>query len=132
LAPALHKALRAGEEAIRHGIDQVDEVERLMHRMAEGVEIDYLVMVDPETFRPPADFHRDLLLAGAARLGRTRLIDNVLPPMSAPFAPCTSFPSTGGWKMRTQVPLSEAPVTIPSKRSPMRDDSRTAAADLRT
>jgi pantoate--beta-alanine ligase len=78
LAPLLHRALRAGEEAIKHGIDRVDEIERLMHRTAEGTAVDYLVVVDPLTFLPPADFHRDLLLAGATRVGKTRLIDNVL------------------------------------------------------
>jgi pantoate--beta-alanine ligase len=83
LAPALHKALRAGEEAITHGVEQVEAVEKLMHRMAAGVEIDYLVVVDPATFLPPADFHRDLLLAGAVRFGKTRLIDNVLVPKAA-------------------------------------------------
>jgi pantoate--beta-alanine ligase len=82
LAPVLHKALRAGEDAMRHGIAQVDAVETLMHRMASGVDIDYLVVVDPETFRSPDDFHRDLLLAGAVRFGKTRLIDNVLVPKS--------------------------------------------------
>ena len=82
LAPVLHKALRAGEEAVRHGIAQADAVEKLMHRMASGVDIDYLVVVDPETFHPPADFRRDLLLAGAVRIGKTRLIDNVRVPKS--------------------------------------------------
>lgn len=77
LAPALHKALRAGEEAITHGVDQVDEIEKLMHRMAQGTAIDYLVVVDPLTFQRPADFHRDLLVAGAVRVGKTRLIDNL-------------------------------------------------------
>ena len=77
LAPALHKALRAGEEAITHGIDQVDAIEKLMRKMADGVEVDYLAVVDPETFRPPENFHRDLLIAGAVKLGTTRLIDNV-------------------------------------------------------
>ena len=80
LAPALHRSLRAGEEALRHGIHDVDEVERLMRRMAaetKGVEVDYLALIDPATFEPPADFHRDLLLAGALRVGKTRLIDNI-------------------------------------------------------
>jgi pantoate--beta-alanine ligase len=78
LAPALHRALRAGEEAIRHGIDRVDEIEKLMHRMvSDPVRIDYLVVVDPITFRRPIDFHRDLLLAGAVHIGKTRLIDNI-------------------------------------------------------
>src|ERR1043165_4475783 len=53
-------------------------------------------------------------------------------PMSRPCAPCTTFPSTGGWKIRTHVPLSEAPVTMPSNFSPMRFLSTYAAADLRT
>jgi pantoate--beta-alanine ligase len=82
LAPALHKALRAGETAIRHGVAEMAALERLMRQTASGVDIDYLVVVDPETFRPPADFHRDLLLAGAVRFGKTRLIDNVLVPKS--------------------------------------------------
>jgi len=84
LAPALHRALRAGEDAIRHGIDQIDEIERLMHRMvSDPVRIDYLVVVDPITFRRPIDFHRDLLLAGAVHIGKTRLIDNIRVSKSA-------------------------------------------------
>jgi pantoate--beta-alanine ligase len=78
LAPALHRALRAGEEALTHGIRDVDAVEQLMRRMAEGVAVDYLAVVDPETFRRPVDLHREVLLAGAVRVGKTRLIDNVL------------------------------------------------------
>ena len=82
LAPVLHRALRAGEEAITHGIHDVAEIEKLMRRTAEGIDIDYLAVVDPQTFRAPADFRRDVLLAGAVRIGKTRLIDNVLVPRS--------------------------------------------------
>jgi pantoate--beta-alanine ligase len=80
LAPALHRALRAGEEAITHGIRDVSAVETLMRRVIDetpGIEIDYLAVVDPETFLPPADFRRAVLVAGAVRIGRTRLIDNI-------------------------------------------------------
>jgi pantoate--beta-alanine ligase len=42
-----------------------------------GVDVDYLAVVDPETFLPPVDFRRDVLIAGAVRIGRTRLIDNI-------------------------------------------------------
>ena len=79
-APVLHRALRAGQEAITHGIHSVPDVEKLMHRVVEeegGVEVDYLAVVDPSTFEAPADFHRHVLLAGAVRVGRTRLIDNL-------------------------------------------------------
>jgi hypothetical protein len=41
-----------------------------------------------------------------------------LSPTRRPWLPRTSLPSTGGWKTRTQVPLSEAPVTTASKRLP--------------
>jgi len=80
LAPALHRALRAGEEALKHGIAEVDAIEKLMHTMAaetDGVRVDYLVVIDPLTFRAPVDFHRDILLAGAVHIGKTRLIDNI-------------------------------------------------------
>lgn len=79
-APALHRALRAGQEAITHGIHDTDAVEKLMQRVVSeegGVEVDYLVVVDPLTFAPPQDFAREVLLAGAVRIGKTRLIDNV-------------------------------------------------------
>jgi pantoate--beta-alanine ligase len=80
IAPVLHRALRAGEEAVRRNIHDVDAVELLMRKIAaetDGVEVDYLVLVDPETFERPIDFRRPLLLAGAVRIGKTRLIDNI-------------------------------------------------------
>ena len=82
-APVLHRALRAGEEAITHGIHEVAGIEKLMHRVVEeegGVEVDYLAVVDPQTFEPPRDFAREVLVAGAVRVGKTRLIDNIRVP----------------------------------------------------
>src|SRR5207253_3945058 len=80
LAPALHRALSAGADAISHGIHDVEAIEKLMRKMAAetpGIEVDYLAVVDPLTFRRPADFHHDVLVAGAVRIGKTRLIDNI-------------------------------------------------------
>ena len=82
-APVLHRALRAGEEAITHGIHSVPDVEKLMHRVVSeegGVDVDYLSVVDPQTFEAPTDFAREVLIAGALRVGKTRLIDNVRIP----------------------------------------------------
>ena len=62
LAPVLHRALRAGEEAVQHGVEDVQSVETLMHKVAAetpGVQVDYLALIDPVTFDPPADFHRE-------------------------------------------------------------------------
>src|SRR4030042_5568924 len=53
-------------------------------------------------------------------------------PTSTPSKPCTNFPSTGRLRSRTQVPFSEAPVTIESNCSPILDSSRSAAADFST
>ncbi|HYM60692.1 MAG TPA: pantoate--beta-alanine ligase [Thermoanaerobaculia bacterium] len=79
LAPSLYRSLRAGEEAIRRGVKDVPTIESTMHAAAGGSPgvVDYLALVDPETFASPADFDRDLLLAGAVKIGRTRLIDNI-------------------------------------------------------
>lgn len=78
-APVLHRALRAGEEAITHGIREVEGIEKLMHRVVAeegGVEVDYLSVVDPETFEAPRRWD-EVLVAGAVRVGKTRLIDNI-------------------------------------------------------
>ncbi|MEA2237535.1 MAG: pantoate--beta-alanine ligase [Thermoanaerobaculia bacterium] len=80
IAPVLHRALRAGEEAIGRGLHDVRAVESLMQTMIEetpAVTLDYIAVVAPETFLPPADFQRDTLIAGAVKVGRTRLIDSV-------------------------------------------------------
>jgi pantoate--beta-alanine ligase len=80
LAPALHRALSAGADAIRHGIHDIEAIEKLMRKMAAetpGVEVDYVAVIDRLTFHPPADFRRDVLVAGAVRIGKTRLIDNI-------------------------------------------------------
>lgn len=42
------------------------------------VELDYLRVVDPVTFESPSADSREWLLAGAIRVGRTRLIDNMI------------------------------------------------------
>jgi pantoate--beta-alanine ligase len=78
LAPVLQRALQDGVEALRNGAD-AGAAEEAMHRTASlpGVEIDYLTLVDPQTFEHPVDLQRPLLVAGAVRIGRTRLIDNL-------------------------------------------------------
>jgi pantoate--beta-alanine ligase len=80
IAPALYRALRVGEGAIARGVHDPSAVESLMRKTIEatpGATVDYLAVIDPETFLAPADFHRDIILVGAVKVGRTRLIDNV-------------------------------------------------------
>lgn len=82
IAPSLYQALLAGRNALTGGNRDPEQVERIMRETVRrrGVEIDYLSLVDAETFRPPADLRRDLLLVGAIRVGKTRLIDNLAVP----------------------------------------------------
>jgi pantoate--beta-alanine ligase len=82
-APVLHRALRAGQEAITHGIHSVPDIEKLMQRVVDeegGATVDYLAVIDPMTFLAPEDFAREVLVAGALRIGKTRLIDNIRIP----------------------------------------------------
>ncbi len=66
--------------AVESNRADIEAVEKLMRKMAAetpGIEVDYLAVVDPDTFLPPADFHHDVMVAGAIRIGKTRLIDNI-------------------------------------------------------
>ena len=44
--------------------------------VASGLDVEYLVLVDPETLEPAESANRPTLAAVAARIGQTRLIDN--------------------------------------------------------
>ncbi|MDD9206818.1 pantoate--beta-alanine ligase [Georgenia sp. 10Sc9-8] len=81
-ALALSRALRAGVAAGRAGAS-LAEVQRSAQEVldsADGVEVDYLALVDPDSFLPVTDAAADgrTLLAVAAWVGPTRLIDNML------------------------------------------------------
>ncbi|MEU8364980.1 pantoate--beta-alanine ligase [Nonomuraea sp. NPDC048882] len=77
LALALSQALRAGaarltpSEIRRTAMAVLDEA-------GPGLEVDYLALVDPATFAEVSESYEGLaVLAVAARVGTTRLIDNV-------------------------------------------------------
>jgi pantoate--beta-alanine ligase len=77
-AAALHRALVAVQEAVDAG--EPDRTAVLAKGRAElaaaGVEPEYLELVSPETLRPLARIDGEALALIAARVGRTRLIDN--------------------------------------------------------
>ncbi|MFD6949742.1 pantoate--beta-alanine ligase [Nocardiopsis sp. TSRI0078] len=81
-ALSLSRALEAGRRAAADGPDAVRSAARAVLDEAAGarppVELDYLALVDPATFADaPADHRGEAVLAVAARVGTTRLIDNV-------------------------------------------------------
>jgi pantoate--beta-alanine ligase len=78
----LYAALRAGEAAADGGATAVlaaaDQVLSAARAASPPVHADYLALVDPATFRPVPPEHRGpAVLAVAARVGDTRLIDNL-------------------------------------------------------
>lgn len=78
-APALYAALAEARRRIEEGERSAATlVARLEDRLREaGFEVDYAAIVDGATLRPLAEVAGLVLIACAARLGSTRLIDNV-------------------------------------------------------
>ncbi|MCG8584517.1 MAG: pantoate--beta-alanine ligase [Pirellulales bacterium] len=80
-ALVLCQSLHRGKEMVAAG--QRDAI-RILAEMrplfdeADGVELDYLAIVDPETLKPVNRIESVALAAVAARVGQTRLIDNEL------------------------------------------------------
>jgi len=75
-APRLHAALREVAGRVLEGAD-VGEALREAEARLGGFEIDYLDLVSSRTFQPAFGPAEDAAVVVAARLGRTRLIDNV-------------------------------------------------------
>lgn len=76
-ARGLSIALEAAESSADRGIDAVLAAAQSVLMGEHLVELDYLVIVDPETFLPVDDNHQGrAIVLVAARVGTTRLIDN--------------------------------------------------------
>jgi pantoate--beta-alanine ligase len=76
LSDALQDATRRAAEGERSGAALVDMTRALLS--ARGVDPEYVALVDPDTFEPCEDLQHEALLALAARIGQTRLIDNAI------------------------------------------------------
>jgi pantoate--beta-alanine ligase len=78
-ARILPRALGEAAQAIAGGADIEEALTRARHRLAEaGFEpIDYIELRDAATLRPVEILDRPARLLAAARIGRTRLIDNL-------------------------------------------------------
>lgn len=80
-APVLYRALRAGWAAIRSGIRSGDQISRIMHDTVAAeplAQVDYLAMCDARTLEPLRRAAGKVSLLGAIRIGKVRLIDNLL------------------------------------------------------
>src|SRR5215208_3912126 len=80
-ATALYRALSAGRAVFEAGGRDPAAVEAAARDLLEdvpGVEPDYVALVEEATFEPAKQAEPGQVLAAAARVGRTRLIDNVI------------------------------------------------------
>jgi pantoate--beta-alanine ligase len=78
-ALALHRTLTKIEQSISNGERQSStllQIGRNSLDAAEGVQVDYLAIVDPRSLLPVPSAEKGTLVAVAAYVGRTRLIDN--------------------------------------------------------
>lgn len=79
-APVIHRALRAGAALILSGERDGAAVRDLMAGIIEAeplAELDYVAVVDADSFAEPEPLAGNLRLLAAVRFGRARLIDNV-------------------------------------------------------
>jgi pantoate--beta-alanine ligase len=77
-ALCLSRALRAAERAVAGGERDAGAIERAARGALNGVEPEYLALVDPDSFQPITTVDGRVLVAVAARIGATRLIDNTI------------------------------------------------------
>ena len=77
-ALSLSRALRAAEGSVAGGERDAAAIERAARAVMDGVEPEYLALVDPESFQPVQTVDGRVLVAVAARIGATRLIDNTI------------------------------------------------------
>jgi len=80
-AVALSAALRAAHDAFRAGARRADAVAAAARRVLEAepaVAVEYVAVAEPRTLAPVESVDEETVVALAARIGRTRLIDNIV------------------------------------------------------
>jgi len=80
VAPALRRALEAAQQAVDEGRRQAEEVLGVAREVLEAenlLSIDYVALVDPESFENVGTIEKQALLLLAAFAGEVRLIDNM-------------------------------------------------------
>ena len=86
-AVGLSRALRAAQQAVDGGERDAARVREAALTQLDGIQPEYLAVVDPDTLEPLATLDGRALVAIAAHVGPVRLIDNVLlDPLTLPAA----------------------------------------------
>jgi pantoate--beta-alanine ligase len=78
-APVLYRELNRCAEAISQGNNVASALEQARVQLTDaGFSIDYFELIDRISFRRTENLNKDSAIIAAAKLGTTRLIDNVL------------------------------------------------------
>lgn len=77
IAPTIYQSLKLAEQQLHQNVELADVLNELNSRLiAAGFVVDYVEARQPN-LQPIEQFDRDLVLFVAAKLGKTRLIDNL-------------------------------------------------------
>ncbi len=80
-AATIYKALSAAERLAKSGVKEPEKIHHEMHGILvkeKKISIDYIAIVDPETLATLSTVSNKMAILVAVRLGKTRLIDNIL------------------------------------------------------
>ncbi|MBN1913398.1 MAG: pantoate--beta-alanine ligase [Candidatus Omnitrophica bacterium] len=79
-ASVLYRALKMARELIRMGHKDASKIKKRMQRLisAHKITVEYISMVDLVDLAPVTKLYGTVLIALAARIGKTRLIDNII------------------------------------------------------
>jgi len=76
-ALAISQALFGAQSMLEQGERRAENVVRAVRERLDGLDVDYVELVDAEEFAPVDKIRGSVVLAVAARVGTTRLIDNI-------------------------------------------------------
>jgi len=80
IAPFLYKALKEAARLIGSGDNDAAQVRKAAMRLLDedlGISVEYFEIVDPDNLQPVTRIDGPVLIAAAAWVGTTRLIDNI-------------------------------------------------------
>lgn len=80
-ALCLYHALMKAQSLVNAGTIRTEEIIREMEKIVTGAKpaaVDYISIVNPDTLEPVAEVRRGDVAALAVRIGKTRLIDNII------------------------------------------------------
>jgi pantoate--beta-alanine ligase len=80
-ALCLYKSLLKAEEMVKNGVVNAEDISKAVSDIItshEETAIDYISICDPETLEPIQKIEDSALIALAVKVGKTRLIDNML------------------------------------------------------